>query len=281
LGNSIVSAGRGGNTTSGGGDKAAKSTQAGQNAYQQAIASGQSETQAQRTAVLAVAEASGASGAVDLTGETASLLTAEQSFNPDEAFRLSNGTDSAIINYGDASNINGTLSAVANFLGSAPAGDLGFRFASQSILGKHGRDAAFASGVARGEASYINGVRNRASVGVDFTQFRQQVAEYSAFRQGQRSAFQAEYNGYNGFQKFGFNTGVSLFSGLINGGEAIGNLTAFTGIQGSTAAGNAYSSLADGAVDTFNFAFNTSGAEKFSAISNYASGVYASLCRYL
>lgn len=159
IGNSIVSAGRGGNAASGA--DSAKSTQAGQSAYQQAIANGQSAPQAQKAAVLAVVEASGSSAAVDLTGETASRLTAEQSFNPDNAFRLSNGTDSAIINYGDASNINSTLSAVAGFLSSAPAGDLAYRYASQNIIGKHNRDITFANAVAKGEASYNYHARDR------------------------------------------------------------------------------------------------------------------------
>jgi hypothetical protein len=160
LGNSVVRAQSGGSAT-GGGDKAAKGTQAGQQVYQEAINGGASPQQATVAAARAIAESTG--GAVNVTDELAAQLTAKNSFayNENDTFQLSNGSDTAIINFGRPEDVNYTLSGISQFLSGSPASDLSYNFAVNSIAGKFGRDASFAAGVARGEASYNYHARDR------------------------------------------------------------------------------------------------------------------------
>ena len=137
----------------GGGDKAAKGTQAGQQVYQEAIDSGASPQQATVAAARAIAESTG--GAVNVTDEVAAQLTAKNSFEYDqnETFQLSNGSDTAIVNFGRPEDINYTLSGISEFLSGSPVADLSFNFAVNSIAGKFNRDATFAEAANR---SYNN-----------------------------------------------------------------------------------------------------------------------------
>lgn len=190
IGNSIVRRAQSGGSAAGGGDKAAKGTQAGQQVYQEAINGGASPPQATVAAARAIAESTG--GAVNVTDELAAQLTAKNSFayNENDTFQLSNGSDTAIINFGRPEDVNYTLSGISQFLSGSPASDLSYNFAVNSIAGKFGRDASFASGVARGEASYINGMNNRVFTGLDVRSdvLAQAAYDNSIWSQGKQNA---------------------------------------------------------------------------------------------
>ncbi|TMO66608.1 hypothetical protein, partial [Pseudoalteromonas aurantia] len=87
-------------------------------------------------------------------------------------------------------------------------------------------DAAFAKGVARGEAMYAAGVRNREKIGVDLLK-GVDVEGNIAWGQQQRSKFNHFYNNLNLVQKTAFDTGVWVNEQVVDTGIAIGNTAKF------------------------------------------------------
>lgn len=268
LGNSIVRAGQ----------KTAQvneNKEIGQQVYDQAVATGKSPQEATFLAAQAIAEKRG--GAIELSSSEGSLPSGRGSFSYDdsEGFWLSNGTDRGLISY------NASLDDVSQFLAGSPAYNLGMGYASQMIGIQQSANASFARGVARGEAMYATGVRNRESVGLDFTEFNRQVDSYVQFRQGQQAQFNSFYGGLNGGEKFLFNAGANLFGGLVSGGEAIGNLTAFTGVQGGDAFVDSWTGFGNAVSDTASYAYNNPvGFAKSVVVDpvvgawDYYSGIY-------
>ena len=213
--------------------------------YEQAVASGNSPKEAIFLAAQAVAQENG--GAIELGNSSASRPTGRGSFSYDDAdgFWLSNNNDHAFFNYGEGSYADLTLGHISDFLVGSPAADLGYQYATSRLSAKFSRDASFAQGVARGEAMYAAGVRNREQIGVDFSQFNRQVDSYVQFRDAQIGQFKQYYAGLNGGQKFLFNAGSNLFGGLVNGGQALGDATALLGIQGGNEFNSAWSNVGD------------------------------------
>ncbi len=203
-------------------------------AGKQAVLNGATPQEAKAIELQTYARESG--GAVEAAGH---VRTGTGSFAHDdsEGFWLSNGSERAFIGYG------ASQSDVSDFLGNSAARDLGMNYAAQVMGIRHGANAALAQGMARGEAMYVAGMRNRETTGVDFTQFNQQVDSYIQFREGQRSQFNQSYASFNGGEKFLFNAGANLFGGLISGGQALGDATALLGIQGGNAFGSAWSNV--------------------------------------
>ncbi|HCU64388.1 MAG TPA: hypothetical protein DF774_01365 [Rheinheimera sp.] len=189
-------------------------------------------------------------------------------YDSDDGFWLSNGTDRVRLGW-DAS-----MTDVSDFLGNSAARDLGMQYASSRLVAKQAADAAFARGVARGEAMYAAGVRNREQIGVDFSGFNRNVDAYVRFREGQRAQFNDFYSGLNGVQRFAFNAGANLFGGLLNGGKAIGNLTAFTGIQGRQDFADSWGGLGNSVAGAASYAYNNPAGFAKSAIVDPITGAW-------
>lgn len=168
LGNSIVQAGQSKPQSAKNGS-AEPSTQVGRDAYDAAIASGQSGPEAAATAIKALAESSG--GAVDLTEVTNAdgikTQTGINGLDITKNVQVSNGENTGQFYVGGVrtqEDANNLLGHVSNFLdqGSLPGNlrDVSFALASRSIRGVSERQDAFYEGVARG----INNVRNSAEL---------------------------------------------------------------------------------------------------------------------
>jgi hypothetical protein len=97
---------------------------------------------------------------------------------------------------------------------------------------------SFANGQARGEASYLNGVNNRAPIGVDILE-GVDVAGNIAFGEQRTKAFDSLYSDLSFNEKQLFNSGVNLFGAVIDYGNTIGDsakyLLDISGLHGEQA----------------------------------------------
>jgi hypothetical protein len=141
-------------------------------------------------------------------------------------FRLSNGKDTALIDY------SAGLDAVSDFLGDSPARNLAMQYAASRLVAKQASDAAFARGVVRGEQAYQRGYQERmANSGrIDFDLSKALASDNAMWGRGRQNA--------------------ANFNRVMNNPYVVGTIGALQTLEGAvlTATGAAMSATGWGAL---------------------------------